>query len=149
MDIWKAGEEVYDLMRDLVAQHHPHLALVEREIVILMREKASKSGGVTTMGKSSKTPDWVSQLGVDNWKFKVEIGSDVWKDLPPHEKRALMDHHLCAMGVEEKKDGSLKCFIKPPDFVAYEEEIERHGVWRMSGESVDRPLVEKLFGSKN
>lgn len=148
MDIWKAGEEVYDIMRNLITQYHPHLALVEKEIVILFRDKASKSGGVTTMGKSSKTPDWVSELDTSNWKFKIELASDEWKGLPPELRTALMDHHLCAMGVEEKKDGSLKHFIKPPDLIAYQAEIERHGVWRIAGEESEPSVIEQLFARK-
>lgn len=148
MDIWQAGEDVYDLMRELIAQFHPHLSLVDRGIAILFREKASEAGGIVQMSKVSKIPDWVSELDKANWKFKIELAADVWKNLIPKQKEALLDHCLCGLQVEEKKDGSLKCSIRPPDIVAYEEEIERRGIWRASGEPGTPNYIQTLFGGK-
>jgi len=148
MDIWNAGDEVYELMRELVAKYHPHLALVDREITILFREKASETGGIPVMGKVSKVPEWVSEIDKANWKFKIEIASDVWKNLTPKQQEALMDHLLCGCRVEEKKDGSVKCFTVPPDIQAYEEEIERHGIWRGGGDPSTPSYITELFGKK-
>jgi hypothetical protein len=145
-DIWQAGEEVYDLMRELIAKSHPQLALIDREIFILFREKAGEPGGVPQMSKVAKIPEWVSELDKANWKFKIELAGDIWKNLAPKHKEALMDHCLCACQVEEKKDGSLKWYTRPPDVVAYQEEIERHGVWCGTGEPGTPHYIMDLFG---
>ena len=101
------------------------------------------------MRKVSKIPDWVSELDKANWKFKIELAGDIWKNLVPKHKEALMDHCLCALQVEEKKDGTLKCFTRPPDVVAYEDELERHGIWRGSGEPGVPNYIQELFGKKD
>lgn len=149
MDLWKAGEDVYDLMREVIAKHHPDLALVDKEIVILFREKAAESAGIPQMSKISKIPDWVSELGAENWKFKIEIAADIWKNLIPPHKEALMDHCLCGLVVEEKKDGSLKCSIRPEDLKLYEEEAQRHGIWCASGEPGTPNYIQDLFGKSS
>ena len=35
MDYWKAGKEVMGTVQKLIADHHPHLALIEDDIVVL------------------------------------------------------------------------------------------------------------------
>jgi hypothetical protein len=139
-----ASKDVYDLMHDLISRYHPDLALAE--IVILIKEKATKKGDVLTVGVGSKVAPWVSALGEATYHFKIEIGGDAWADFTPKQKVALLDHHLCGFKAEEQEDGSIKFFTVPPDVIAYQDEIDRHGVWRVQGEPAERNMILEMFG---
>lgn len=150
MDIWKAGKDVLDQMRTLIGQHHPHLALIEDEIGVVFREKASEVCGVIILGKTKKAPPLLPVLTDKkfNYRFVIELGADEWQNLSNQQQNALLDHHLCAMAVEEDPNtGEIKCQIRPPDFVGYKEEVQRHGMWRpMDDETLS--IVEQMFGKK-
>ena len=62
-DTWEAGKDEYAIMQDLISKNHPHLALVDKEIAIIFREKASKSGGQVVLGKSRKAGNIFKVLG--------------------------------------------------------------------------------------
>jgi len=130
MDIWKAGKDVMDQVENLIMQHHHELSPFTKEIAILFREKAGKSGGVPILGRSKKSPPILNVLGDGDYKFIIEIAADEWANLTDVQKTALLDHHLCACTVEQDKNGEDKFMITPPDFVGYRGELERHGIWR-------------------
>jgi hypothetical protein len=48
---------------------------------------------------------------------------------------------------EDEKNGGFKCSIRPPDFVGYKEEVERHGMWRPMDEDT-LSIIEEMFGKK-
>jgi len=151
MDIWKAGPEVIKQMQGLIGQYHPHLALVEDEIGIVFREKASEVAGVVILGKTKKAPPLLAILTDKqfNYKFVIELGADEWQGLNLQQQDALLDHHLCAMVVEEDPNtGNIKCQLRPPDFIGYKEEVQRHGMWRpMDDETLS--IVEQMFSKKD
>jgi len=150
MDIWKAGPEVVTQMQGLIGQYHPHLALVEDEIGIVFREKASEVCGVVILGKTKKAPPLLAILTDKqfNYRFVIELGADEWQGLTLQQQNALLDHHLCAMSVEEDANtGEIRCQLRPPDFVGYKEEVQRHGMWRpMDDETLS--AVEQMFAKK-
>jgi len=150
MEIYKAGAEVMDRVKKLVADYHPHLALILDDIGVVFREKAIEKGGKVLLGATKKAPPLLPVLTDKkfNYKFIIEIGEDVWKELTPAQQTALLDHHLCAMRVEEDAEsGTMKCSIRPPDFVGYREEVERHGMWRpMDDDTLS--VIEEMFGKK-
>ncbi len=130
---WKAEEYVYDIMRAHIAASFPDLALVDKKIAILFREKASKNAGIPNLGKSSKAPDiLVPFLGEDEeYEFIIEIANDEWANLTALQQEALIFHHLCALSVtEDEETHEIKCGIIPPDVVAYSDEVTKYGVWR-------------------
>lgn len=146
-NVWKAGDDVMNTMRSLIANYHPHLAICDKEIAIIFKEKASMVGDAVVAGKSKKAPAILGILGETDYKFIIEIGADVWEDQTDPQKVALLDHHLSACRVEENtKTGELKYFIAPPDVSFYRGEIERHGFWRTSGAPVQPNLIEEMFG---
>lgn len=148
MDIWKAGDDVMKRMQRLIANHHPHLALIEDEIGVIFREKASEVAGVIILGKTKKAPPILSVLTDKKftYKFIIELGADEWQNLSNPQQDALLDHHLCSMAVEEDANsGAIKCQIRPPDFVGYKGEVERHGMWRPYDDDT-LSAVEKMFG---
>ena len=140
-----------DKIQHLIANYHPQLVLVEDEIAVLFREKASKAGGQVVLGKSKKAPSIIGVLGDIEYKFIIELAADEWSGLTNAQQTALLDHHLCACSVEENPTtGTMSCFISPPDVVAYRGEIERHGMWRDSGNpelaTTNAPVME-IFGT--
>lgn len=150
MEIWKAGPEVMKSVSKLIGKHHPHLALIEEDIIVVFREKAIEKAGKIIMGATKKATPLLAVLTDKKYKYKfiIEIGADVWKELDAKQQKALLDHHLCAMKVEEDPNtGETKCSLRPADFVGYREEIERWGMWRpMDDETLS--VIEEMFGKK-
>lgn len=145
MEMWVANQETQERVKDLISKFHPMLASIDKEIAVLFREKASKSGGKPVLGKSRKAPGILSVLGDTEYKFIIEIASDEWQSLSYDQQTALLDHHLCACHVEEDEETrELKFSIAPPDFVGYRGELERHGIWRSDPETNSVAVVESV-----
>lgn len=145
-DVWKAGDDVMSSVRDLIANHHPHLAMYVDEIAVVFKEKASKVGNVEVVGKTSKAPALLEVLAPEYpFKFVITLAADSWQELSDKQRIALLDHHLCSCGVEDGKN-STKFFIRPYDVAFFREEMERHGAWRTSGAPPSQNLIEELFG---
>lgn len=149
MTHWKAGKDVMDIVKKLIAKHHPHLALIEKDIGVVFKDKATEKAGLIIPGNTKKAPPLMEVLTDKKfgYKFVIEIGADAWANLSEKQRTALLDHHLCAMLVEEDKDGGLKCSLRPPDFVGYKEEVERWGMWRPMDEDT-LTIIEQMFGEK-
>jgi hypothetical protein len=131
MDMWEAGSDVWAIAQDLISKFHPNLALVDKEIAIIFREKASKSGGQVVLGTSKKASPLFRVLGKGEYKFIIEIAGDEWKSLSDEQRIALMDHCLCACKVEEdEKSGEVKYSIAAPEVSFFWAELQRHGDWR-------------------
>jgi len=147
---YKAEQDIYDLMKDVVANFHPDLALVVDEIAIVVKEKASKAGGKPVLGKASKASELFGVLTDSNYKFILEIAGDEWLNLTNRQRKALLDSLLCACRAEEDpEDGSIKCQIAPPDVSYFYDELDRWGDWkpRPESEGPESPLV-RIFGKK-
>jgi len=146
MGIYKADQEIYDEIQDLIAKYHGDLVLVEDEIAVIFRDKASKSGGKVILGKSKKAPPLLGVLGDREYKFIIELAADEWMELDGKQRTALLDHHLCSCCVEEDAEkGTMNCFITPPDVAFFYEELDRHGDWRPRPEGEGpSPLLEML-----
>ena len=130
-DRWEAGADVWAIVQDLISKFHPNLALVDKEIAVIFRGKASKSGGQVILGKSSKASELFGVLGKSNWKFILEIAGDEWQTLSNDQRIALIDHLLCACKVEEdEKTQEMKLSIAAPEVSFFWKELERHGDWR-------------------
>lgn len=132
-DLWTApaDNEVWGIINNLIGNHHPHLAGVSQEIVVIFREKASKSGGKELLGKTSKVSKKTNAIAGTQYAFEIEIAYDKWLTLDPAQRTALIDHHLCAMQTEEDEQTlEIKCSVRPPDVFYFHGEIERHGDWR-------------------
>lgn len=131
MQIWKAGNAVRQAMTDLIAEHHPHLADTIKEIAVIFREKASKSGGVIVAGKAKKAPKLMEVLGEAEYKFIIELAADEWQSYNDTQRKALLDHCLCACKVDiDKSSGQLVYGLRNPEFSFFKEEIQRWGIWQ-------------------
>ena len=150
MEYWKAGREVREQMELLIKRHHPHLMCIQDEIAIVFKEKATEKSGLVIPGATKRAPALMQVLTDKKFVYRyiIEIGSNVWQGYTNKQKAALLDHHLCAMSVEEDPNtGELKCGLRPPDFVGYKEEVERHGMWRPM-EQDTLAMLESVFGRR-
>jgi len=150
MDMHKAGPEVMNIVNELIQEHHPHLILIQEDISVVFREKAREVGGLVIAGATKKAPPLLPVLTDKKftYKFVIEIGENAWMELDERQKKALLDHHLCAMQVEENGDtGEIKCSVRPYDFSGYKQEFQRWGMWRpMDDETLS--IIEEMFGKK-
>lgn len=148
---WKAGDEVYKTIQHLIANHFPDLVLVEDEILVVFKEKASKNNNKAIPGKTSKANSLLSVVDeTADWKFVITLAADEWQAMGNKDREALIFHHLCACGVEENvQSGNVKYFIKIPDVSFYRKEVEEYGFWRTSGETPEPDLIDELFGAES
>lgn len=149
--LYKADNDVLDMVRDLIANHHPDLALVVDEIAVIFREKAAQRGGRAVLGKAAKASPLIGVLGDTDYKFVLELGADSWLELTSRQRNALLDHLLCSCRAEEDGD-SVKFSIAPPDVSFFWDELDRWGDWRPrpEGEGPDGPSpVVDVFGKKD
>jgi len=131
MDTWEAGADVWDLVQHHISNNHSSLALVDKEIAVIFRGKASKTGGQVVLGKSRKAGAIFKLLGKNDYKFILEIAGDEWTGLSNEQRSALIDHLLCACKVEEdEKTGDIKYSIASPEVSFFWDELKRHGDWR-------------------
>lgn len=143
----KAGPEVFKRLQTLIDKYHPNLLIIQDEIAIVFKEKASTPGGTVVLGKTKKASPLLVLMTDFPWKYIIEIGEDEWMNLSTRQRDALLDHHLCAMAVEEDpQSGEIKCGVRPPTVVGYEEELERWGFWRPHAPQASPTLVEQMFG---
>lgn len=145
-ELYVAEDSILQSVKDLIGKYHPDLALVSDEIAVVFKEKSSKVGDVDVVGKTSKATPLLGILGDTKWKFVITLAADAWTEMSDRDRLALLDHHLCACGVKEDKDGNPKCFVKIPDVSFFQGEVERHGFWRTSGVAADPTDFQKLFG---
>lgn len=146
---YKASEEIYETMKDLITNHHPNLATIIDEIAILFKEKATQVGDTVIPGKTSKASPLLGLLSERDWKFVITLAEDEWSQMTNKQRVALLDHHLCACGAEENaKSGEMKYFVKVPDVSFFKDEVERHGFWRTSGASPQPDHIQELFGDE-
>lgn len=153
VEVWKANEDIHTKMRELVGQHHPDLAPVVDEIVVVFREKAGKSGGQVVLGNSKKVAPIANAIGGTDYKFVLELASDQWEhELTSKQREALLDHLLTACRCEEDpKSGDLKCSVAKPDISAFRENIDRYGMWFPKEDEEEDSVspVEEMFGNSD
>ena len=136
MPEYTSAPDVAAIAETLIAQHHSHLDGIRVEFVF--RDKAAKKNGKEVGGTARKVTGLNAFLARDGEQggdysedfFVIEIAEDIWTDLTPHQKRALVDHELmhCTIELDEKTD-ALKLGIRGHDIEEFAEIVQRHGVW--------------------
>ena len=137
-DMWKADEDIHRMMRDLVASHHPDLALVVDEILVVFTEKGGKS---TVPGSASRVSDTTNLVGGTKYKFMITLPADKWEhELGAKEREILLNHHLFSCRVDDDPNSAdLKCYIVKPDVVAFSENVEIYGPRAMFAPKDEEP----------
>ncbi len=125
-DIWKASEEIHDMMKELVGKYHPDLALVVDEIIVVFTEKAGKA---TVPGSASRVSPWMNIVGNTSYKFMIVLPADKWEhEMTTLEHEILLNHHLFSCRVDEDPNtADLKFSMARPDVIAFSENVEIYG----------------------
>lgn len=144
---WKADDDVHNLVRTLIGQYHPDLALVSDEILVIFKEKATVQGTNIVRATTAKAPAIVGIVSDIPYKYVITIGADAWDDLTDRQKVALLDRQLCACRAAiDDTTGDAKYTVVPPEMSFYRGELERHGFWATTGVSADVATVSHIFG---
>lgn len=121
------AESVQELAERLIPKYHGELA--EARIRYIFVDEASKKSGNPIPGKVRKISGALEfLLGID---FLIEVALDVWNDLTPQQRTALVDHLLerCHGEEDEKNGGAMKWQVRDPDVAEFQSILQRHGAW--------------------
>jgi predicted metallopeptidase len=123
---YSPAPEVAKIADSLIESDHQELAPARIDYVF--RSKASRSRGHVVLGKARKITGLSAFLagnGNDPF-FVVEIALDEWVMLDEDGKRALVDHELCHLNMDD--EGGLD--LRGHDLEEFEAIVRRHGLWR-------------------
>lgn len=113
--------DVENVAWELIPTYHKHLTTAR--IRYLRRSGDWVSGGKTRLGSAVKLSARDRHLvGAD---FAVIVNDDEWAELEPARRRAVVDHELCHLGMND--DGAW-CLLRH-DVEEFGEVIARHGLW--------------------
>jgi hypothetical protein len=127
--------EPWLLLRQLVSEHHHHLA--EASFALAWEKGVKKDvDGLVVLGRCGKASDLSREL-VD-YDLIILLNAEAWSRLEPSQRRALMDHELCHAQVATRKDGEprrderdrLVYRIRHHDIEEFREIVERHGLYK-------------------
>ncbi len=138
--LWGEMEAVAEIAEKLIPKHHPHLATARIEY--MCRNIAAKRGGRPVAGNVYKmSGKWEYLTGKD---LAVEVALEVWNDLAPNQRVALVDHLLTRIvGEETEENGTMKYKIVLPEVQEFAEIAERHGQWNEGLVEIEKCLRVK------
>lgn len=118
-----AGEEIGT---ELIRKHHHELD--EARIKYVCRNTAARAGDMKVPGNVYKVSGKYEYLLQAD--FIVEVALEVWNDLQPQQRRALIDHFLTrCVCVEDEKTSERKYKLRKPPVQEFPEVAERNGQW--------------------
>jgi hypothetical protein len=120
---FEIDQEVIDLAQVIIDNYHQDLK--QAKIGFIFRSEAPRANGKRTLGKAQKVS--AKDKAFNNLDFIIWIAEDVWKDMGPMERRALLDHELCHCVFQ---DGEAR--MRGHDFEEFQEIVQRHGFWSKS-----------------
>ena len=126
------SEVVQKMVKEIVPKHYPEL--IHARFLCLCRNRASKSDGEPVPGTIRKANPTERHLsgsdGNEGSDFILTVALDVWNDLQPSQRVALVDHLLARCVVtEDKGTGDLKYKLRPFQVQEFPEVAERNGTW--------------------
>jgi hypothetical protein len=106
-----------------------HAELVDAKIKYYFVSEHSMRGGRPIYGKARKLSGALQYLSGD-FDFTIEIAMDLYNNLNPAQKRAVVDHLLeYCTGVEDEESGEMKWTMREPDVKEFATILSRHGAW--------------------
>jgi hypothetical protein len=126
------SESVQEIVRNLLPKYYHEL--VNAHILCLCRNRASKAAGIPIPGmirKANPTECHLAQKsGHEGADYILTVALDVWNDLQPHQRIALVDHLLArCVAVEDETTGEYKYRLRPPQVQEFPEIAARNGKW--------------------
>ena len=124
--LWGGMEAAEEIGNKLVPEHHSHLA--SARIKYICRDKAAKKHGNLVYGKAYKMSRMYEYLV--ECDFIIEVALEVWNELTPTQRPALIDHLLAhCHGEENEETGDMTWSVRPPTTQEFPEVAMRHGQW--------------------
>lgn len=138
--IYLPAPDVAAAAEPIIADHHQHL--VDAPIIYCYRSPALRSKGRTVLGRAvrilglnaflaalaaGEVADELTEAAGRRYGFFVmEIALEEWRHATNAERKALVDHELSHMAVDEET-GELK--IRAHDVEEFISIADRHGAW--------------------
>ena len=124
--LWGGMDAAREIAEKLIPEHHPHL--VSARLKYICRDKAAKKHGNLVYGKAYKMSRMYEYLV--ECDFIIEVALEVWNELSPTQRPALIDHLLAhCHGEENEETGDMTWSVRPPTTQEFPEVAERHGQW--------------------
>lgn len=127
-------ETARSIAHKLIPSHHSEIA--SANIVFLCRNRAQKQAGAPVPGTVKKASPIERHLGGHYFDgdeepdFIMTVALDVWNELQPNQRTALIDHLLTrCVGEQDEKSGEVKYNVRPPRVQEFPEVAERNGMW--------------------
>jgi hypothetical protein len=135
---WVAPEDIKELADDLISKHHPEA--IDVRIGYLMREKHGTTKGKVVMGNCQKQSAKQKLLNV--FDFIITLSADVWAELEPEQREALLLHELKHVGVKPDPDDqdSDVFFLRPHDTEEFRDVIHVYGLWQPDLEELSQAI---------
>lgn len=133
------GEFEYgeQLCEQLIEKVHPFHGMIK--IKFICRNIAKKKNKKPVPGSVYKVnPMYKHLTGQD---FVIEIALDVWNEMNPQQREALVDHLMMRIDiVENEETGEIKCGLRSPDVQEFAEIVERHHSWTPELKTLEKSM---------
>lgn len=151
VSFWKAGEEVTECAKQLIAKFNP--MAVDANIAYIMRSKHAKRGDKVIWGSCIKQSDRAKLL--HGYDYMVEISEDIFNSLSSNQKEALIAHEIMHIACEEdEQTGDVKFGLKQHDFSDFKAIVNHYGAYTSDLEELAkiielRSVEEEVDKKKN
>lgn len=150
---WLHALEVEAIAETLIETVDRHADLSRARIEYVFIDKAPKSHGRQVWGRARKISGLAAFFAAARRPkvfkepapfFVVEISHDIWTQLDEHQRRALVDHELCHLYVDEDDDGELVLGTRGHDVEEFRSVIERNGLWSPMSQAFAKGLASHV-----
>ncbi len=143
--LYADSDVVREIAGRLIPKYHKHL--VNANIVYGCRDKAQRKSGVPSPGYAKKfSPEmkWLAASRADDEgaHFLIVVALEVWNNMAPNQRTALVDHLLTrCWGEEDPQNGSMRWKLRSPEVQEFSEIASRHGKWNVDLEHLANALT--------
>lgn len=135
------AEAVEAIAKQLIPEHHPHLSMAS--VRYICRNKAARRSGTPVPGNVYKMSGKYRFL--TGYDFVVEVALEVWNELAPNQRKALVDHLLTrCVGDEDETTGDYRWRVIPPAIQEFPEVAERNGQWNEGLVDMEKALRARM-----
>ena len=117
----EASPSVIHTAVEMIKKYHVYLE--EARIAFVFRSEEQITNGRAVWAQVSKVPAKI-QIYME-FDYIVWVAENIWVNLSPNKREALIDHELCHMGLGS--GGNWK--IRQHEIQEFREILERHGAW--------------------
>lgn len=150
---WRWADEVEQIGLGLIGTVPDHEPLGQAHILWLFMDTVPMSNGRYVLGRARRVSGWAAFLSSPPQEatsyadpapyYTVEIAEEPWHQLRAHQKRALVDHELCHLRVDDSGDAPV-LKMRGHDFEEFVAVIKRHGLWSTASQEGAMAMAEEL-----